>query len=92
MGLFHKTKDQARTLLLRQIAEAVRNAGGTLYLKQPLVMWATEIGEEVPVKVRRIEAVGDKDGPQGFNTGNGYCDYHFDDESLQELKKNIYIR
>ena len=80
------TSRLTRYQLLCEIVEAIRKAGGTVYFKTPLVMWADDIGGQVPLVVRRVSAItSGEDQMTGFEVGENYSDIHFDMQGLKEL-------
>ena len=89
MSMKNKTNTSSRLTrhqLLCEIVEAIRKAGGTVYFKTPLVMWADDIGGQVPLVVRRVSAItSGEDQMTGFEVGENYSDIHFDMQGLKEL-------
>ncbi len=79
-----------RNQLIHFIADAITAYGGTVYFKEPFVIWADDMFGQVPISVKKLTSEQHlNDKYEGFSVTEDYSDLHLDKLSIREIAHKL---
>ena len=82
-----------RHQLIHFIADAITASGGTVYFKEPFVIWADDMFGQVPISVRKLISERHlNDKYEGFSVTEDYSDLHLDILTIREIAHKLAVQ